>query len=69
LTGPRALAGSISPIARRTGGHSESISLSPQIRLLVGFATAAFAATTASPAALPGDPAKGQQVYSSSTCG
>ncbi len=36
--------------------------------LLVGFATAAFAATTASPAALPGDPAKGQQVYSSSTC-
>jgi cytochrome c6 len=41
--------------------------------LLVGFATVAFAATTASPApsgaALPGDPSKGQQVYNSSTCG
>ena len=37
--------------------------------LLVGFATVAFAATTASPAALPGDPVKGQQVYNSSTCG
>ena len=31
LTRPGALAGSISPIGRRTGGHSESISLSPQI--------------------------------------
>lgn len=36
--------------------------------LLVGFATAAIAATTASPGALPGDPAKGQTVYSGSTC-
>jgi mono/diheme cytochrome c family protein len=35
--------------------------------LLVGFATVAFAATTASPA-LPGDPAKGQQLYGQSGC-
>jgi mono/diheme cytochrome c family protein len=46
--------------------------------LLIGFATVAFAATTASPASSgspaaggspPGDPAKGQTVYSGSTCG
>jgi len=37
--------------------------------LLVGFATVAVAATTASPAPLPGDPVKGQAVYSGSTCG
>jgi mono/diheme cytochrome c family protein len=39
--------------------------------LLIGFATVAFAATTASPgpsAALPGDPAKGQQLYNQSGC-
>jgi mono/diheme cytochrome c family protein len=42
--------------------------------LLIGFATVAFAATTASPspstsgAGLPGDPAKGQQLFTSSGC-
>jgi mono/diheme cytochrome c family protein len=39
--------------------------------LLIGFATVAFAATTASPSAspsLPGDPAKGQQVFASAGC-
>jgi mono/diheme cytochrome c family protein len=40
--------------------------------LLIGFATVAFAATTASPspsgAALPGDPSKGQQLFTSSGC-
>jgi mono/diheme cytochrome c family protein len=35
--------------------------------LVVGFATVAFAATTASPS-LPGDPTKGQQLYNSSGC-
>ena len=35
--------------------------------LLVGFATVAFGATTASPS-LPGDPTKGQQLYNSSGC-
>jgi mono/diheme cytochrome c family protein len=40
--------------------------------LLIGFATIAFAATTASPApsgaALPGDPAKGQSLFASAGC-
>jgi len=44
--------------------------------LLIGFATVAFAATTASPAAsppatgggLPGDPTKGQQLFASAGC-
>jgi mono/diheme cytochrome c family protein len=39
--------------------------------LLVGFATVALAATTPSPGAspaLPGDPTKGQQLYTSSGC-
>jgi mono/diheme cytochrome c family protein len=39
--------------------------------LLIGFATVAFAATSASPSAspaLPGDPAKGQQLYNQSGC-
>ena len=36
--------------------------------LLVGFATVALAATTASPAALPGDPVKGEASFGAAGC-